>query len=94
MRLDVGEDGREHLVSVAPVAADGRDGELSHLPAVKLADLRRRHLELGSDAAQQSAHHLPLRLERAAVRQVEDYPGDADRELGGHHRSFLTIAET
>src|SRR5216683_6916652 len=63
VRLDIPESGSQHLVGVPAVGADAGDGELGQLPAVALADLGGRHLELRPDAAQQAAHDLALALQ-------------------------------
>src|SRR5258708_7217667 len=94
VRLDLGEGGGQHLVGVAAVSGDARDGQLSQLPAVALANLGGRDLKLGPDAAQESADDMALGLQRPALRQVHDDPGDADRDRGGHQRRFLTIGGT
>src|SRR5919108_3727244 len=61
----------QDLVSVLPVGADAGDSQLSQLPAVPLADLRRRHLELLPHPPQQPADDLPLGLEGTGIRQMK-----------------------
>ncbi len=78
-------------VRVTAVSADAGDGQLSQLPAVALANLGGCHLKLGSDAPQKAMDDMALGLQRPALRQVHDDPGDADRDRGGHQRRFLTI---
>ncbi len=61
----------EHLVGVLAVGADAGDSQFSELPAIPLADLRRRHLELLADPSEQAAHDLPLGLQGTGIRQMK-----------------------
>ena len=79
MRLDKGQDCREHFFSMAAVAAYGRYCQLRKLPTVELPDLGRRDLEFRPDSAEQAMNHLALRLQRPAFGQVKDNLGDAYR---------------
>src|SRR6266550_4541224 len=92
--LHESESAGKHLIGVARVAAHACNRELGELPAILLADLSRRDVQLLADATQQSADNLPLRFQRSAFGQVQHDAHHADGHGRSHHSVRLGLVAT